>query len=44
MCVVYRMVAVDVCVVFRMVTVDVCCVQDGVGGCRCVCCVQDGDC
>ena len=32
MCVVYRMVPVDVCVVYRMVAVDVCCVQDG--GCR----------
>ena len=29
MCVVYRMVPVDVCVVYRMVPVDVCCVQDG---------------
>ena len=29
MCVMYRMVPVDVCVVYRMVPVDVCCVQDG---------------
>ena len=29
MCVVYRMVTVDVCVVLRVVTVDVFCVQYG---------------
>ena len=36
-----------VCVVFRVVTVDVCCVQYGdcwgVCVCVCVCCVQGGD-
>ena len=36
MCVVFRVVTVDVCVVFRVVTVGVFCVQDGDCG-RVVC-------